>query len=143
MLTIKLPHPINTQARVGHLLHALVAHFRQPELDGLSFRAGHRLDQSQQGLGGGHVGLAQLTVVSGHFQLVTVCHQLTSFLGQPLFQFVPILARGLVVRLLGQGLDDVVYGEPPRLRGIIVETTDLMLLEEGGRRKKGAHLVDR
>ncbi|MEI2746229.1 MAG: hypothetical protein V9G22_12710 [Ottowia sp.] len=41
---------------VGNLLHTLVAHLGQPQLDGLGLGAGHGLHQAQQGLGGGAVG---------------------------------------------------------------------------------------
>jgi len=110
----------------------LVDDLRKPAFDGLRLGAGHGLDEAEQGLGGGYIGEAHLAVVSRYFQLVTVCHQLTSFSAQPLFQFVPIPPRGLVIRLLDQGLNDVDHREPPSLRGIIIEPANLVLLEEGG-----------
>ena len=70
---------------VGHFLHPLVAGFGKPEFDRLGFGTGNALNEAQQGFDIGHVGEVAFAVGGGQFQLVTICHQLTSFLPQPLF----------------------------------------------------------
>jgi len=47
--TVLLPglaRTVQGEGWVGHLLHALVAHFGEPELDGFGFRAGYGLHQA-------------------------------------------------------------------------------------------------
>ena len=92
---------------VGQLLHPLVTDLGQPEFDWLGLGAGDALDEAQEGLGGGDVGEIIFPVGGGHFQLVTVCHQLTAFFAEPLFQLIPILSGRLGIRLLREYPDDV------------------------------------
>ena len=51
--------------RVGQLLHALVAHFGEPQFDGLGLGAGNGLHDAQQALGRSAVGQALLAIRSG------------------------------------------------------------------------------
>jgi len=110
-----------------------------PEFHRLSLWAWDRLNQSQQGLGLGHRCHVILAVGGLHFQLVTICNQLTALLGQPVLQDLPVVLGGLVIGLVYQDLDDVDHREPPGLRGIIIEPADLMLLEQRGGGKECAH----
>lgn len=43
------------------------------------------------------VGHSHLAVIGAHFQPVTKCNQFAPFLGQPIFQYFPIIARRLVI----------------------------------------------
>jgi len=111
---------------VGHFLHPLVADFGQPKLDRFGLGAGDALDEAQQCLGGGNVGEITFAVGGGHFQLVTIRHQLTALLGQPLLEFVPIFSGGRKIRLLRQHPDDVHDREPPRLGRRVVVAADFV-----------------
>ena len=77
-------------------------------------------------------------VGGGHLQLVTICHQLTPFLAQPLLELVPILAGSVRVGLLGEYLDDVHDGEPPCVCGRVVDAADGVAFKE---RSVGGHGV--
>jgi len=101
------------------------------ELDRLGLRAGHALDEAQEGLGIGHVGEVAFAVGGGQFQLVTICNQLTSFLLQTVFQHFPVALGGLVIRLLRQHPDDVHNGEKPRLGLLVVDAADFVPLKNG------------
>jgi hypothetical protein len=59
------------------------------------------LDEAQQSLGGGDIGETLFAVLGRHFQLVTIRHQLTAFLAQPLFQLIPIFSGGYNLVLVG------------------------------------------
>ena len=61
-----------------------------------------------------------------------ICHQLTAFLAQPLFQLVPILSGGLAIGLLGQHLNNIDDRKQPRLSGLIKHAADCMLFKEAG-----------
>ena len=91
---------------IGNFLHPLVADFGQPEFDRFGFRAGHTLDEPQQGLGSGDIGEVVFAVGGRQFQSVTICHRLTPFLAEPLFQLVPVLPGSLEIRLLGEDPGD-------------------------------------
>lgn len=122
---------IQRQARVGHFLHPLVAHLRQPQLDRLGLGAGHRLHQAQQGFGGGDIGQALLAVLGGHFQLVTVCYQLAAFLVQTTFQHLPVFSGGLIVSRLRQHPNNVDHRKQPRLSRLVIHAADCMRFKNG------------
>ena len=116
---------------IGHFLHPLIANPGKPEFDGFGLGAGHALDEAQQGLGGGRVSEALFAILRRHFQLVTIRHQLTAFLAQPLFQLVPIFSGGSKIRLLGQHADDVHDGKPPRFGRLVVMAADFVAFKNG------------
>ena len=122
---------VQRERRIGHLLHAFIAHLGQPQLDGLGLRAGHGLHKAQQGFGCGYVGQPLPAITRGHFQLVTICHQLAAFLHQALFELAPVLAGGLIIRLLRQHLDDIDDREPPGFGRFVIDATDFVFLENG------------
>ena len=62
MLKPEFTGAVHAEAGVGKLLHALVTHFGQPQLDGLGLGAGDGLDDTQQALCGGDIGEALLAV---------------------------------------------------------------------------------
>ncbi len=97
----------------------------------VSIRAGNTLDEAQQGLGVGDVGEAHFAVVGGQFEPVTICHQLTAFLSEPLFQLVPILSGRLKIRLLGEDSDNVHNRKPPRFGLFVVNAADFVSLKNG------------
>ena len=133
--TMFLPRRTSTfeaQSGIRHFLHPLVADLRQPELDRFGFRTRHALHQPQQSLGIGDVGEIVFAVGGGQFQLVTICHQLTTLLGEAVLQDFPIISRRPIVSLLREHLDDVHDREPPRLGLLIVDTANFMLLKKGG-----------
>ena len=117
---------------IGHFLHPLVTDLGEPELDRLRLGAGHALDEPQQSLCVGDVGEAHFAVVSGQFQLVTICNQLTSFLAEAVFKNLPVVPGGLVIRLLGQNLNDIHDGEKPGFGLLVVETADFAIFKNGG-----------
>ena len=78
------------------------------------------------------IGEVVLAVGSGQFQLVTICNQLTSFLGETVLQNLPIVSGSVVVRLLGEDLDDVHDRENLSLGFLIVEAADFAIFENGG-----------
>jgi hypothetical protein len=88
------------------------------------------MDKAQQSLGARDVGEAHLAVIGGQFELVTICHQLTSLLFQTLSELVPVLSGRLVVRLLRQHLDDVNDREQPCFGLVVVQTADFAFLED-------------
>jgi hypothetical protein len=94
--------------------------------------AGHGLDKAQQDFGGGGIGQTLLAIGRPHFQLVTICHQLTAFLAQPFFQLVPVFPCRLVIGLLGQRLNDVDHREPPGFGSFVIDAADSLGLEKGG-----------
>ena len=59
------PRTVERQSGVGHFLHALIAHLGQPELDGLGFGAGHRLDDAQERGCFSAIGFTLLAICSG------------------------------------------------------------------------------
>jgi len=69
---------------------------------------------------------------SRHLQLVTGCHQLTSLLGKPALELVPVFAGGQVIRLLRQHLHHINDRKPPGFHGFVVHTTDGLAFELGG-----------
>jgi hypothetical protein len=79
----------------------------QRQLDRHRLRAGYRLHQTQHGFGGGHIGEALLAVISGHFQLVTICYQLTAFFVQTAFQHPPVFSGSLKFSGLHQHLHGI------------------------------------
>lgn len=101
------------------------------ELDRFGLRAGDALDEAQEGLRIGHIGEALLAVLRCQFEPATVCHQLTTFLGKPLFQLVPVFSGRLKIRLLGKDFHDVHDGEEPRLGFLIVNAADFVSLKNG------------
>ena len=78
------------------------------------------------------VGEVVLAVGSGQFQLVTICNQLTSFLGETVLQNLPIVPSSAGVRLLGEDLDDVHDREKTGFGFLIVEAADFAIFENGG-----------
>ena len=64
-------------------------------------------------------------------QPVTVCHQLTAFLGKPLFQLVPVFSGPLKIRLRREDLDDVHDGEEPSLGLLVVGAADFVSFKNG------------
>jgi len=87
------------------------------------------LDEAQEGFGAGDVGEAHFSVLSGQFQPVTVCHQLTALLVQPLFQLVPILSGSLEIGLLSQHLNDVHDGKEPGFGLLIVDAANCRVVQ--------------
>lgn len=57
-----LTRPVQRQGRIGHLLHALIAHLGEPEFNGLGLGAGDELHQAQKGRGLGAIGGALFAV---------------------------------------------------------------------------------
>jgi hypothetical protein len=82
------------------------------------------LDEAEEGLGGGAVGEALPTVLSGHRQAVTICNGLTPLFIQPVLQYTPVGAGSLRIRLLAEDFDDVDDGEPPGFGGLVVDAAD-------------------
>ena len=72
------------------------------------------------------------SVLGRQFQLVTVCHQLASFIAQALFEFVSVFPGNGRIRLLCEDADNVDDREKPRFRGFVVHTAYLLILEESG-----------
>ena len=64
--------------------------------------------------------------------MVTICNQLTSFLGETVLQNLPIVPGSVGVRLLGEDLDDVHDREKLSLGFLIVEAADFAIFENGG-----------
>ena len=113
-------------------------HFRQPELNRLRFRTGSRLHQSEKGFGCGNIGEVAFAVGVEQFQSVTIRHRLTPLLAEPLFQFIPVFTRRLVIWLLGQHLNDVHHREPPCFIGFVVHPADCVVLEKGVLNRHGS-----
>jgi hypothetical protein len=62
---------------------------------------------------------------------LTVCYQFTSLFSQAAFEDLPILSGRLIIRLLGEDLDDVHDRKPPRFGLFIVEAADFVSLKNG------------
>ena len=103
----------------------------QPEFDGFGLGAGHALDEAQQGFSSGHVREIFFAVGGGHFQLVTICYQLTALFGQAAFEDFPVFSGRLIIRLLGEHADDVHDGKPPRLGSVVVVAANLVPFKNG------------
>lgn len=96
-----------------------------PERLGLLRRNG--LNRTEKLLGVGYVGVVEFTVCGLHFQLTTICSQLTSFPFKPGFKDTPVLAR---IGTIGQNADNIDYREKPFLLLIVPLCPYLTLLEE-------------
>lgn len=122
---------IEGTGRIGEFLHAFVADFCEPEFDGFGFGTGDALDEAEEGFGSGDGGLVILPVGCGHLQLVTICNQLAAFLFEPVFEDFPVVLGRLVVRLLGEDLDDVHDGEPPGFGFLVIDAANFVAFENG------------
>jgi hypothetical protein len=76
-------------------------------------------------MGSARVGEITFAVGGGHFQLVTVCYQLTALFGQTAFEHLPILSGRLIIRLR-QHPDNVHDRKPPRLGRLVVVAADFV-----------------
>jgi hypothetical protein len=85
----------------------------------------------QEGFDIGDIGEAVLAVGGYHFQSVTICHRLTSFLAESFFELVPVFPGGLEIGLLDQDPDDIHHGKKPGVGCFIVQATDLVIFKDG------------
>ncbi|MDZ7865063.1 hypothetical protein [Acidovorax sp.] len=78
MLLPGLAGAVQRKGRIGQLLHALVTHLGQPELDGLCLGAGDGLHNAQQSFCGGTVGEALFSIWQRAFSTVTSFRPMTA-----------------------------------------------------------------
>jgi hypothetical protein len=78
------------------------------------------------------IGQTLFAVGSGHPQLVTICHQLTSFLAESLFELIPVFASRRWIELLSKHLDNAHHGEPPGIGSLVLNVPNGTSLEECG-----------
>jgi hypothetical protein len=109
----------------------MVADFGEPEFDGLGLGAGDALDKAEEGLRFGDCCRVVLPVGRLHFELVTICNQLAALLFEPVLQHLPIILRGLVIRLLREHLNDVYDRKPPGFGFFVIDATDFVAFEDG------------
>ena len=103
----------------------------EPKFDRFGLRAGNALDEAQQCFGTGDVGESLLAILRQHFQPVTICNRLTSFLAKTDFQNLPVVSSELKAGLLGEDLDDVHDREKPSLSRLVVDAADPVSLKNG------------
>jgi len=134
VLLPSLAGTVQRKRRVGHFLHALVAHIGQPELDRLSLGAGDALHDAQQRGGVGAIRQTQLAVRTGHFQLYDFLVRLLRprLLCQLAFQIRPVAAG---IAAVGQHLHHISDREPP---GVATATRQFLGLVN---RRKLHHLT--
>jgi len=65
------------------------------------------LDEAKKGFSARNIREITFAIGGWQFQSVTFCNRLISFLPKPVFQHFPIVSCGLIIRLLGQHLDDI------------------------------------
>lgn len=123
-----LTRTVTRQGWVGQLFHALGAYLGQRELDRLSFGAGDRLHQAQQGCWIDAIGLALLSIRRDLFQLHDLLVRLlrTRFLGEFALEVRPV-APGVIAVL--QHLRHVNDRKPPSLSVFIVGTADRLAVK--------------
>ena len=114
---------------VDGLLNALPTDHRQPRLERLGLLGGNGLDDAQKLLGVSNVRQAVFAVCCPHFQLVTIRHQFTALVFQPLFQLVPVFPPGIIVGAVCQHADNIHNGKIPFLPFCVPRHADLLVFK--------------
>ena len=120
-------HPVDALFRVVDLLQPFAGKRREPQLERLGLRRGNRLHQSEKLLYVSHIGQAHLTIRSGHFQTVTICHGFIPFSFQPLFEFAPV---GCGIFTFGQNCDNIDNRNVPLARFVVPDGAYLTLFKK-------------
>lgn len=124
-----LASPVYLPRRVGRFLHPLVPTLASQSLIGSACGLG--MDwMSLSKVSGSAVSVKRIFPSSASNFNRLICNRLTSFLVQPVFQYLPVIPCGLIIRLLRQNLNYVDTREIPFLSRFVVDTSDLKFFKK-------------